>query len=76
METTSYTKTEFVYVSPGATLLAPLAPIPILYLGDGETMSRNYQTYKTNAATCEARFNALTDWHEKAAKTYRTAVVK
>lgn len=76
MEKTSFVKTEYVYVSPGTTLLAPLTIAPILILGDGEDLSRNYQIHKSNAQTCEARFNAIVDWHERAAKKYPPAVAK
>jgi hypothetical protein len=76
VEKTTYTKTEYLYVAPGATLLAPLSPTPILLLGNGETLSRNYQIYKSNAESCEARFNELVNWHKKAAKKYPAAVVK
>lgn len=78
MEKTSYLQTEYKYLAPSAALLTPLPPMTIQMLKDGESMTYNYQFYKSAAKTCEARFNALTTWHKKAAKmqTIEAAVVK
>lgn len=76
MERTTYTKTEYIYIAPGANLLAPIVLQPVLVLGNGEDLSRNYQIHKSNSQSCEARFNELLNWHKKAAEKYPPAVVK
>jgi hypothetical protein len=65
-------------MAPSAGLLKPLPPMTIQLLKDGESMSYNYQYYKSRAKTCEASYDALIDWHKKAAEAYpvEAAVVK
>lgn len=74
----TYLQTEYKYEAPSAGLLQPLPPLTIQLLRNGESMSYNYQYYKSRASTCEASYNALIDWHERAAKAHATeaAVVK